>query len=200
MKKKPVSLWFLLPVIMLFMVVACDKDDDEKEQNSDYSEELTKIVSAKFLDNAKALGFSIHKGNNPPDVTGEWKIDPIVAKDGVARVSNAVLSVLSQDGTSIQLMNKYPAYGDPVLKQFIMGSGNNFTIVHHYRIWGQGAVYNAPYVLLLSGTREGAAIKNLKMANISLPYDWPGGHDGLEHSDGGVIEIYSDGDGTSEKL
>ncbi len=103
--------------------------------------------------------------------------------------------MLNQNGTEIGIGQRWPFYGDPIIEQFIMGSGSDFTIVHHYRMWGEGALYNYPYVLLVSGKKDGASIKNLKMTMISLPYVWSAAD---KKGDGGEVVMSRDEDGVSE--
>ncbi|MEO8962178.1 MAG: hypothetical protein ABI325_09865 [Ginsengibacter sp.] len=185
-------------LFLSIMFSNCKKDKPaEREDGSTYPAKLTDIASAKFLDKAKGMGVPINLGDNPPNIAGKWKIAPFTGDGTVSVVDDAMLHIIKQENTSINLEKKYPTYGDPVLSQFIIGSGNNFTICHHFRMWGgNSAVYNFPYLMLISGTKDGNVLKNIKIAIIDLPWVWEVGH---QKGDGGDIAIYYDKDGVSEK-
>ncbi len=192
---KALKLLFLLFVLIS---TSCKKDKAAgKEDDSGYPARLTDIASAKFLDKAKGMDVPINLGDNPPNIAGKWKIAPFTEEGGASPVNEAMLHVISQDGASISLEKEYPTFGDPVLSQFIVGSGSNFTICHHYRMWdGNGALYNYPHLMLISGAKDGNVLKNIKIAIISLPWVWAAGN---QKGDGGEVTIYFDKDGVSEK-
>lgn len=183
-------------LFLLFVVISTGCKKDKAADDSGYPAKLTDITSAKFLDKATGMGVPINLGDNPPNIAGKWKIAPFTEEGGTSPVNEAMLHVISQDGASVSLEKEYPTFGDPVLSQFIVGSGNNFTICHHYRMWGDGAIYNFPYLMLISGVKDGNVLKNIKIARISLPWEWAVTN---QKGDGGEVTIYYDKDGVSEK-
>lgn len=212
MKKSfPILLFFFAGSI--FMITGCKKEKNEPNAGGDYPAKLTEIAAAKFLDEAVKLGFPIHIGDNPPNITGSWKIDPFAfdknnfSSNGIGHfeyeiknnpLKEATLNVLSQNGTSVEIEGVNFPYLGWVLSQFVIGSANEFTIVRHYNTsGGDGANFSRPSVLLISGTKDGNTLRNLKLCDMSLPHKAI--YETDEDIEGGKMEICFDGNKVSEK-
>ncbi len=211
--KKIFSILLFSFVASLFITTGCKKETIEPNAGGDYPAQLTEIAAAKFLDEAVKLGFPIHLGDNPPNIVGSWKIDPLTfdknnfSSGGNGHWENkiennplkeATLNVLSQNGTSIEIKGVNFPYLGWVLSQFITGSANEFTIVRHYNTsGGDGANFSRPSVLLISGTKDGNTLRNLKLCDMNLPHKAI--YETDEDIEGGKMEICFDEDKVSEK-
>jgi len=197
---------FLFGLSMLSMV-ACKKEKDPTEDEPGSNKKLTEIVAQAYLDEAKKMGFTVHTGNNPPDIGGEyllapWRFDAhndpsTYGEPGSVHQGGFRLQVLyEQSGGEIWVnFNGYFQGDSDLSKPFIIGSGNNFTICRHrYGTGGTGANFGFPFVFLVSGTKDGNELKNVKMATIRLKSESPYAVDEKV----GQITIYSDADGVSQ--
>lgn len=82
-------------------------------------------------------------------------------------------------------------------KPFILGSGNDFTICRHIQmIGGMSALFSFPYIQLITGTKDGENLRNIKMATFGLKAASPN-EAGVTVD--GNISIRSDVDGISPK-
>jgi hypothetical protein len=80
---------------------------------------------------------------------------------------------------------------------FITGSGNDFSICFQVNIaGGSSALFNFPFAYVVSGTLDGNKIKGLRIADFGLKTT----ADTQGNSVEGNVTLYSDGDGSSEKL
>ncbi len=195
---------------LTFLMTACQKKNGSSEKDQDYTK-LTDIVSQAYLDEAKEMGFIIHTGNNPPAISGKYKLAPwrfdgdnysepgTGTPVGNTNPTGFTLQLSEQDGTAIVV--KYIGYyeGEKELSSsFILGSGNDFTICRHIQmVGGMGALFSFPYAQLISGTRDGENLRNIKMATIGLKSS-SANEAGI--SVDGNISIRSDVDGISERV
>lgn len=182
----------LLVVLVSFSVMSCSKDENiEKGDDDDKkagSEKIVAIVTQAHLDKVRTMGFTVHTGSSVRayDIGGQYLVAPLKHD---ASSYTETLSSVDQDGFTVSIMVDQNGGGlfaglsndghatfnlsDPV----IVGSGNNFTICRHRNVSGNA------YAQLISGTKDGNALKNVKLATIRLA--------------NGDINIYSDADGTS---
>ncbi len=189
------------------LLVACKKDKGADPQSGG---KLGELVPEAFLVEAKAMGFAIHEGSNPPTITGEyllapWRFDKdnynppgIGNAPGYTVAQGFTLKIASQEGSAIAV--SYVGYyeGDELSKPFIIGSGNNFTVCRHIRMTGgMGALFSYPFAQLISGTLEGGKLRNVQMATIGLKLAKPL-EAGEEFTVEGEIDIWSDADGISQ--
>lgn len=197
-----------LMCLFLLLVMGCSKDDDSsKGEKGD--ERLTKLVPQAFLDEAKEMGFEIHTGNNPPVIGGDYKLAPWRfdgdnhtlpgvggTPPGYENENGFVLQLSEQNGTSLRV--RYVGYYEGIKslsEPFVMGSGNNFTIVRHFSAFGgMGGLFTFPYAELISGTKDGDVLRNVQMASIGLKAEHPN-EAGVTVE--GNISIRSDSDGVS---
>lgn len=192
---------------MALLAAGCQKKDGSE---GDKSNKLTDIVPQVYLNEAKTMGFTVHTGDNPPLITGKYKLAPwrfdgdnysepgVGLPIGYTIEEGFVLDLSAQNGTD--LVVRYIGYyeGEKELsKPFILGSGNDFTICRHIQmIGGMSALFSFPYIQLISGTKDGENLRNIKMATFGLKAASP--------NEAGVtvdsnISIRSDVDGISPK-
>lgn len=192
---------------MALLAGSCQKKNGSE---GDKSSKLTDIVSQVYLNEAKEMGFTVHTGDNPPLISGKYKLAPwrfdgdnysepgTGTPVGSINQEGFVLDLSVQNGTD--LVVRYIGYyeGEKELsKPFILGSGNDFTICRHIRmVGGMGGLFSFPYIQLISGTKDGENLRNIKMATIGLKADSPN-QAGVTVD--GNISIRSDVDGISSK-
>ena len=197
----------LLIGLSLLIVLGCSKDNDSDQEPG--GNKLTALVPQAYLNEAKEMGFEIHAGDNPPDVVGEyllapWRFDKdnynsvgVGTPPGSTNENGFTLRLSEQKGTS--LVVRYVGYYEgtkELSKPFIIGSGNSFTICRHIQmVGGSGANFSFPYVQLISGSKDGETLRNVKMATIGLKADSPN-EAGITVE--GQISIRSDADGISQ--
>lgn len=197
----------LLCCLFLVLLIGCSKDKDA-EGEEEQSSKLTDIVPQAYLSEAKEMGFPIHTGENPPELTGEYELAPwrfdadnysevgVGTPPGSTSEKGFTLRLTEQKGTS--LVVRFVGYYEgtqELSKAFVLGTGNNFTICRHlHMVGGSGALFSFPYAVLISGTKDGAVLRNVKMAVIGLK--------ATKENEAGIkvegqISIYSDVDGVS---
>ncbi len=199
------SLIFLLGVALL--ITSCEKKTNSEEDNG--NKKLTDIVSQAYLNEAKDMGFTVYTGDKPPYIMGSYLLAPwrfdgdnynpsgVGTTPGYTYPDGFTLSLLTdQEGGNFTV--RYTGYyeGEKELsKPFIVGLGNDFTICRHIQmVGGMSALFSYPYVQLISGTKDGENLRNVKMATIGLKAATP--NDAGITVDGN-ISIHSDADGIS---
>ncbi len=202
------KLLFALCIIPFLTFSGCKKDNDNTKENKEAGTQLRTLVPEAYLNEAKALGFKIYEGNNPPDVTGEYQLAPW-RYDGknygepgtgtaVGYINEKGFKILLSDQNGSEITVALNGYyeGTKLSEPFIIGSGNNFTICQHVRMTGgMGGLFDYPYARLISGTKEGGKLKNVQMATIGLELKTPNAGGLTVH---GEVDLWSDADGVSE--
>ncbi|MBX3257872.1 MAG: hypothetical protein KF862_27325 [Chitinophagaceae bacterium] len=186
-----------------FLLIGCKKENNpEKEENDG---KLTDVVSQACLNEAKEMGFTIYAGNNPPDISGTyrfapWRLDAdnayvpgIGTAPGYTTENGFAASFSNQTATSINVSYQGYYEGFENSKPWIMGSGNNFTVCRYIRMDACSGNFRYNYMQLISGTKDGNVLKNVKMVNIGLDALNP---DALCVEEGN-IDLWSDTDGVS---
>ncbi len=202
---KPIKLLYLLPVLLL---LGCGKDNGPEEEKSGKLEDL---VPKAYLDEAKQMGFAIHYGSNPPDISGTYRFAPWKFEAYNKNVPSGIVALVGsviEDGFAAVFSNQiagsievsYQGYyeGFENSKPWIMGSGNNFTVCRYIGMDACGANFRFNYMQMISGTKDGNVLRNVKMATIGLealdPERIP---EGACPGEIGSIEIWVDVDGVS---
>lgn len=196
---------FLL-ILSVSIMTGCKKDNaNPEEQDPGSSKQLTDVVPQAYLDEVKKMGFPIYTGNNPPNISDSYRLAPwrYDAKKANEPTSDVTLGSTNENGFVINFSNQkamaiavsYDGYYEGFEKQkpFIIGSGNNFTVCRYIGMDACGANFRYNYMELLSGTKEGNVLRDVKMARICLGSDNPEATCELA----GEISIYSDVDGVS---
>jgi hypothetical protein len=187
-------------------MTGCTKDEDK---DPEVGTKLTEIVPQDFLNEALKMGFTLHTGDNPPAIVGDyllapWRLDADnryvpglgIAPGHVYENGFTLSALYEQSGSalSVEFTGFYQGEAD-LTKPFVIGSGNNFTICRHRRmVGGMGAFFSFPYAILISGTKDGNTLKNVQMASIGLKADVPNEANVAVEGD---IKLYSDVDGIS---
>jgi hypothetical protein len=198
----------LVLCLMIPVMIGCKKDGGSQEEDKN-NKNLADIVPQAYLNKLKEMGFTVFTGNNPPDVSGEYLLAPwrydgdnynapgVGTAPGSVNQDGFKLRLSEQNGTS--LVVRYIGYYEgtkELSKPFITGSGNDFTICRHVlMVGGMGALFTFPYVQLISGTKDGKVLRNVKMATIGLKAETPN-EAGITVE--GQISIRSDVDGVSQ--
>ena len=170
---------------------------------------ITDIIRVQDVAELKAQGMNLYEGTNPSLINGSIKLSPFrfdYAKPSIDIAIGKILKDLSfefsgqvvgKQALTVKYVGDFLENGT-INSPFILGSGKNFTVCFRVsvskKIDGQLALYD--YAYLISGTIDGANLKNVKLAkvglkglifNVNLP------------SVEGNIEIYSDSDGKTER-
>lgn len=199
--------WMLI-MIGLVLFYSCNKDKEEEKGKLEDGQ-LRAIVPNEYLKEAEKLGFVLHEGDDPPQIKGRYKIEPWrfdgdnYHEDGSGHNIGAlfggfVLNVSSQEGTSLEVVLENYYTGSVLTKPFIIGNGNKFTIcLHTNMVGGPGALFNYPYMSLISGELADGTLKNVQRATIGLKLEHP--------NDGGLVvegnvDLFSEADKVSERL
>ncbi|HRN57350.1 MAG TPA: hypothetical protein PLL71_12905 [Agriterribacter sp.] len=193
----------ILSFLSILLIAGCKKDNNpEKEQDGG---KLTDIVPQDYLNEAKEMGFTVYWGNTPPDISGTyrfaaWRLDADNTYEGFGTAPGYTIangfaaSFTNQTASSIDVSYQGYYEGFENSKPWIMGSGNNFTVCRYIRMDACGGNFRYNYMQLISGTKDGNVLKNVKMTSIGL--------DALSKDamcvEEGNIEIWSDVDGISE--
>ena len=189
--------------------------DNPKHVNDYYDEStppkdkvLTDIIRSQDVAELEAQGMILYDGTNPPIINGRIKLSPYrfdYAKPSLDIAIGKILNDVSVE-VSDQVAGKQDikvSFVDNFLKdesissQIIIGSGNNFTLCIKTNEMKnvEGLLVFKNYAYLISGTTDGATIKNVKLARVGLKESIPNAD---SPSVEGNIEIYSDSDGKSE--
>ncbi len=181
----------LILALLVLLTVGCGKNENKPDDQEDPEESrtLTDIVSQAYLDEVKTMGFTIHTGSSASarEIGGDYLVAPYKhdASNFMQTVSvdpsGFTISIMvDQNGGELFVGFSNEGHSSFNLsKPFMIGAGKNFTICRHRDVSG------IAYAQLISGTKEGNALKNVKLATIRLA--------------NGDINIYSDADGTSSQ-
>ena len=196
----------LVLCLSILVMTGCRKDNGKPEdQDPGSNKQLTDIVPQAYLDDVKKMGFPIYTGTNPPDISNDYRLAPwrYDARKAIESTSDVTLGSTNENGFVVSFSNQtataitvlYEGYyaGFEKRKPFIMGSGNNFTVCRYVGMDACGANFRYNYMQLLSGTKEGNVLRNVKMATICLGTDNPAATCEMA----GEISIHSDTDGVS---
>ncbi|WP_394773215.1 hypothetical protein [Flavobacterium sp.] len=184
------TITFKLFILCLILgATACSsKDSDESETVSPEKKRYDYYVDSDMQKSINQLGIIVHKGNTPPNIEGEYRIDPF--RCTMSNFNDALLGVnlgtatlkLSNQNTanlSVDFKNftlySYNAQNETWEGKgsFISGEGNKFSILLHSNGELDYGTYTAKYqnLIILSGELDVAnnkikGIKNIQMASI----------------------------------
>lgn len=137
---------YLLPI--LFIVYGCSSDDDNSSPKEPGSiEDIKNWANPEIVDAVKNLGFTIHEGNNPPNIEGDYEISPRILEatniQGDYQIGSIFykinISFSNQDNTTLtvnfigkELDNSGNVYATQLVdnyleNSYIIGNGNKFT-------------------------------------------------------------------------
>lgn len=188
----------ILCCIAVLALISCGKKDDEVKEEVENScgKTLSQIVPQQYLEDVKKQGFMIHTGTTPPDISGTYRFAPWKNETN-GQVNETGFTSTFGNQTTASIDVSYTGYyaGFENCKPFIMGSGNNFTVCRYIGMDACAANFRYNYMQLISGTKEGNVLRNIKIATIGL--------DAVSSQatcvEMGKITIYSDADGVSNR-
>lgn len=167
-----------------------------------------------MINDLKSAGLKIYTGDNPPDIDGIYHINPLEISyntmiDGTTN-NNPVGKILSYSlkiqvlsknkGQDFSLQSDLAYFNQSAKDYFIMGSGNDFTMVYtKYDPQAfNGANDAATFAYLISGTLENNGLKNVQVANIVIKENTSNAPNAKTML--GTLRIIKDKDGNSEKV
>lgn len=169
---------FTAAAIVMLFVTACKKDQAGPSDEEILTDKIEDIIPAQYLDTLKKLGLTINLGTTPPDVQGIYDFKPLKLEKSnrpsdAANMffANAKVKLYNQSTTDfgIQLLGKnFIAANDTSLVTAISGSGNNFTIYGKVKAVRLNSTQYAIFALIISGTKEGNSLKNIKYGLINI--------------------------------
>lgn len=184
--------------LVILLIAGCKKANNPEAEESKNScgKTLAEIVPQAYLEEAKKMGFPIHLGGNPPDISGTYRFAPWRHDTDEDYINQSGFAATFSNQTATSIDVSYEGYyeGFENCKPWIMGSHNNFTVCRYVRMDACGANFRFNYMQLISGTKDGNVLRNIKIATIGLDALSPDATCDVA----GVIEIQSDADGASQ--
>lgn len=183
--------------------VSCEKTDSPPE-----GKKIQDIIPAVYLQSLREYGMELHEGLNPPHLEGTYLIDPVtLAQSNVSgdfspgwkfTAAGLNLSQQQEDDLGISLKAKHflAAFSENQgITTAVSGSGNSFTVYGTVEVtdnFGNLAIY----ATIISGTKDGNQLKDVKWGLICID-DSKGGGRFLKKGEGRVLY---DGDFVSEHI
>lgn len=194
----------MLAVIALIGITAtsCKKDDKKVESNG-LTKDINDLVPESVLKQIDSLGMVIHKGGNPPTITGTYFASPFVLKNSNISYdqigytfADYSVTFYDQDNENLEVKVNYvngPETGNGI-GGFIVGEDDEFTVFAEMNAAANGD--SATMVHVISGKMVQEGIKDLYFANFMI--DNRGNPNGywIENGQGRIVY---DSDGMSEK-
>lgn len=168
-----------------FVLFSCSKDDDNQEQQGSISD-IKNWANAEIIDAIEDLGYTIHDGNNPPNIEGKYQISSRILEASSVpgdypigttffRINmtfdNQDNNTLTVNFTGVELDSNGNAYNTQVVDNFnknsyITGSGNLFTAFFKVNEDNNGIPAQLLYVFSGEITENG--ISNIRNALFML--------------------------------
>ena len=168
-------------------------------------ERITQVVPEEYLD-VLDDHITIYKGNNPPNIEGEYLVEPctmLYDSEGGFNVGHEFspkqIKISNQDilNNTVDYEDKQASSVNKGIGSFISGDGDNFSVffntegVSHYTEYD---IYSKR-AMIVSGTKTAEGIRNLTYAFIiTSESDDPKN----KHMDVGDYRVIHDGDGLAE--
>ncbi len=68
---------YIYLLVIAFVLVGCSSDDDNSNQEQEGTiADIKNWANPEVIDAIKDLGYTIHEGDNPPNIEGEFQISP----------------------------------------------------------------------------------------------------------------------------
>lgn len=194
--KTKFSIFILIALVVGFS--SCDKDDNEPDV---VQAKINNTIPPELVETVKGLGMDVFSGNTPPDLTGNYVMNPNlllrsnIPSDAPSNTQFVNYGVVfsSQNFTEFTIKFVGTASGerDQSDSAIISGSGNNFTVYGRSTttVGSNSIVLGVMY----SGTLEGGKIKNLKRAIVVIDDT----NAGLNLLKKGNARVFHDGDKSS---
>lgn len=200
--KKQTFLRSMIAIIAICFIATtgCKKDELEEIQQK----RIDEVIPQKYIDTLKQLGITINEGTTPPNMEGIYQISSAkleasnISTDIIGTVYTAMkFKLFSQNNTdfSIQLYGKnFIGLIDTSIVTAVSGNGNNFTV--YGKIKANNGLNYAIFGLIISGTKEGADLKDVKFSLINIDNSNGGGFFIPE----GKARLFYDADFISESI
>ena len=163
------------PVLFTIVFLSCKKTSDKQEDI--LKKKISDIIPQKYIDTLKKLGLQINEGANPPDIQGIYEIAP--ARLQATNRPNDVAIGYTFNPAKIQLFEQRSSdftikffsknligKQDTSLATAVSGSANNFTVYGKAR--ATSGVYYADFGIIMTGSKDGNALKNVVYGIISI--------------------------------
>lgn len=170
---------YMLIVSIVLFISACKKDGalvDEINKTEIQKKQIQQIIPDRYLDSLKKLGLTVNVGITPPNVEGNYAINPLILQSTNIsndfkigyRFADARVNLTKQDADfNIHLLGKsFLADRDTSIATAISGSGNDFTIYGKVKSNKAGKV--AEFAIIFSGKFENKTISNFKYGLICI--------------------------------
>ncbi|OYD42922.1 hypothetical protein [Sphingobacterium cellulitidis] len=128
----------LTALLLSFILISCDKDGNEVEDEKILTERIEDIIPKQYLDTLKKLDFVIHSGVKPPTVEGKFAIKPhILDTSNIAsdrpghRFQDAKIELSGQNNKDFSILlygENFIHNRDTSITTAISGTDNKFTI------------------------------------------------------------------------
>src|SRR5215217_866670 len=193
--------------ILAIFVVSCSKKKELAEEISKQeilNNKIKDIIPVQYLDSLKKLGMEVNSNFTPPNIEGTYAIAPMVLKNtsvpndnkiGTRYLDGKVQFNSQKSDFSINLLGQHLVRNrDTSIVTAIAGSGNDFTI--YGKVRSTIGTNSAIFAIIISGVKDGAAIKNYKMGIINIDDSNGGGNFVIQ----GRARVAEDQDGISESI
>lgn len=194
---------FWIVIVGLILFSSCDiidslkkdKDDDNEEDQVEFidgiSRDILEFVTQEDLDILEdTLDIQIHRGNNPPNLNGSYKVSPVLLKKtNIAndfeighRFTDSYLKFYDQDDALFTIEVDHvetdtesgEVVGEGIGRgSFLVGNGSSFSIFSK-TTYTQRSGEEAELLYLYSGILENDGIRNFEYALLMLNNN---GHD-----------------------
>lgn len=201
------KLLILLIAFGLFMMTACEEDENNDDSNdkveaNGFTEEINEFLPDSIIDEMESLGMELNTGGNPPNVENIYEVSPFVLDSSNVPSDYSGMSfadlrfkLYEQDNEDLTIKLDYvngPEEGTG-LGSFIVGNNNNFTVVSEVTTVAYSDT--ATVAMLFSGKMVEDGIENFYYANFMIENNESSYF--IENGQGRVIY---DSDGFSEKV
>ena len=173
------NLLVLLCLLSAVMVISCSKSDKVNPTPDEIlNKKISDILPQKYIDTLAKLGLTVNQGTTPPNVEGAFRIAPLILKNSNIKTDfpgqafhDASVKFFEQSTKDfgIKLVGKFFLNAaDTSITTAISGSGNNFTVYGKVKSVSSDKTKFAYFGILLSGTKDGANLKNVTYGVINI--------------------------------
>jgi hypothetical protein len=200
---KTQSTFYAFLILFFFLACAENEDIDTPKTDDGIQERIAAVVSPQNQDIFKDLGLNINSGTNPPNIAGHYRIKNKTLQATTQSGGNQTGHVFPDAGIRFfdQVSENVKIQGVRLIGEeltannaIITGSGNNFSV------FAKGTARNgsnaAVFDIIISGTKDGNNLRNLKIAYINTNNS-SGGNTFVPQ---GTAQLVTDGGSVSEAI
>ncbi len=165
----------VLLFVLILTMLACKKDKQEKPEELQ-KKQITEVISQAHLGILKGLGMVVYEGVNPPDLAGFYECNSLkllnsnITTDIIgASLNREKIGFSEFKGNDFSVLLRIRSQFSNFItlgKAVVSGSGNHFTV--YLSTGAEHDKYSVKLALLISATKEGQTLKNLKYAYINV--------------------------------